>query len=91
MTECFKTISEDSDCRVVIISGNGKHFTAGLDLGDLVQGDLSVMMSDGDIARKYRVLQKVIKSYQMSFTSIEQVNFFTCGKWKSGIVFVPFT
>jgi len=73
MTECFAAISDDSDCRAVVISGNGKHFTAGLDLMDMAQGDLSVAMSDGDIARKYRSLQKIIKSYQLSFTSIEQV------------------
>ena len=52
MTECFKTISQDQDCRAVIITGNGKHFTAGLDLSDVVQGDLgSAMSGDGDVAR----------------------------------------
>ena len=29
MVECFKQISEDSDCRSVVLSGAGKSFTAG--------------------------------------------------------------
>jgi delta(3,5)-delta(2,4)-dienoyl-CoA isomerase len=72
MVECFQAISEDNDCRVVIISGNGKHFTAGLDLTDM--GPLmETVLGDDDIARKFRTLQQFIKRYQLSFTSIEQV------------------
>lgn len=72
MVECFKTISEDSDCRVVVISAKGKHFTAGLDLTDM--GPLmGTVLGDEDVARKFRTLQKLVKDYQMSFTSIEQV------------------
>lgn len=71
MVECFQAISEDNDCRVVIISGNGKHFTAGLDLTDM--GPLmETVLGDDDIARKFRTLQQFIKRYQLSFTSIEQ-------------------
>lgn len=72
MVECFQAISTDSDCRVVVISANGKHFTAGLDLSDT--GVLmETVLSDDDVARKFRTLQPFIKSYQLSFTSIEQV------------------
>lgn len=72
MVECFQAISEDSDCRVVVLSANGKHFTAGLDLTDM--GPLmETVLGDGDVARKFRTLQQFIKSYQLSFTSVEQV------------------
>lgn len=70
--ECFAAISKDEDCRAVILSGSGKHFTAGLDLSDM--GDLvGIVMGEGDIARKFRQLQDLIRRYQFSFTSIEQV------------------
>ena len=73
MTECFKTISQDQDCRAVIITGNGKHFTAGLDLSDVVQGDLgSAMSGDGDVARKFVSLRRTVQAYQSSFTAIEE-------------------
>lgn len=29
MVECFQTLSEDSSCRVVLLTGAGKSFTAG--------------------------------------------------------------
>lgn len=71
--ECFQAISEDSDCRAVVISGSGKHFTAGLDLTDM--GPLmETVMGDADIARKFRTLKEFVKRYQLSFTSIEQVS-----------------
>ncbi|XP_057377540.1 delta(3,5)-Delta(2,4)-dienoyl-CoA isomerase, mitochondrial-like isoform X4 [Daphnia carinata] len=73
MVECFQTISEDSDCRAVVLSATGKHFTAGLDLTDM--GPLmETVLGDGDVARKFRTLQQFIKSYQLSFTSVEQCN-----------------
>ncbi|KZS03860.1 Delta-Delta-dienoyl-CoA isomerase [Daphnia magna] len=73
MVECFQAISEDSDCRVVVLSANGKHFTAGLDLTDM--GPLmETVLGNGDVARKFRTLQQFIKSYQLSFTSVEQCN-----------------
>jgi Delta3,5-Delta2,4-dienoyl-CoA isomerase len=75
MRDCFRTISNDEDCRAVVLSANGKHFTAGLDLTDM--GDLiGTVMSDKDIARKFRSLQDLISRYQDSFTSIEQVTFY---------------
>lgn len=76
MVECFQAISEDTDCRAVVVSGKGKHFTAGLDMTDM--GPLmDTVLGDADIARKFRTLQQFIKSYQSSFTSIEQVKVFS--------------
>lgn len=73
MAECFNAISLDQDCRAVIISGNGKHFTAGLDLTDVIQGELGAsMMGDGDVARKFVALRRTVKAYQASFNAIEE-------------------
>lgn len=76
MAECFHTISTDKDCRAVVLSANGKHFTAGLDLSDM--GELmSILMSDDDVSRRFRLLQGLIARYQDSFTSIEKVLIYT--------------
>nr|XP_045600528.1 delta(3,5)-Delta(2,4)-dienoyl-CoA isomerase, mitochondrial-like [Procambarus clarkii] len=69
--ECFDKLAEDPDCRAVVLSGTGKLFTTGIDLGDLTQM-AGIVMSDDDVARKCRALRKIISSYQESFTAIEK-------------------
>ena len=73
MAECFHAINADNNCRCVVLSANGKHFTAGLDLMDMAPLLEPIMDESLDVARKFRILQPIIKSYQESFTSIEQV------------------
>lgn len=69
--ECFEQLAVDTDCRVVVLSGSGRVFTAGLDLTDM--GDVvSLHSSDEDIARKGVQLKQKIQEYQESFTSIEK-------------------
>ncbi|XP_076039545.1 delta(3,5)-Delta(2,4)-dienoyl-CoA isomerase, mitochondrial [Oratosquilla oratoria] len=69
--ECFNRINEDSDCRSVVLSGAGRIFTAGLDISDM--GELvATVMGDDDIARKSRVLFRMIKKFQDSFTALEK-------------------
>ena len=34
--EAFNLLGKDPDCRVIILSGNGKAFCAGIDLNDLM-------------------------------------------------------
>jgi len=71
MRECFYQIAEDSDCRVVMLSGAGKGFSSGLDFQEL--GGLSGMMDDSiDVARKAYMIKKIITEYQESFTAIEK-------------------
>ncbi|XP_069764759.1 delta(3,5)-Delta(2,4)-dienoyl-CoA isomerase, mitochondrial isoform X2 [Narcine bancroftii] len=70
MVECFNRVAQDSDFRVVVISGAGKMFTAGIDLVD-VAGD--VLQSDGgDIARKAWHIRNIILRFQESFNVIEK-------------------
>ncbi|GFR86620.1 delta(3,5)-Delta(2,4)-dienoyl-CoA isomerase, mitochondrial-like [Elysia marginata] len=70
MVECFNQLAKDEDCRVVILSGAGKVFTAGLDLtdGEIFQ---SLVMSETDCSRKAFKMAKSIPKFQDSFTAIE--------------------
>lgn len=70
MIECFTQISTDSDCRVVVLSGAGKNFTAGLDLMDA-----ATLMSppEGvDVGRRAAELRKFILPLQESNNVIEK-------------------
>lgn len=69
--ECFNEISADKDCRVIVLSGAGKLFTAGLDLSDF--GEFAqILMGDEDIARKAFALKRIVKRCQDAFNAIEK-------------------
>ncbi|KAK9767469.1 hypothetical protein K7432_002734 [Basidiobolus ranarum] len=71
--ECFQQIKTDPNVRVVILSGSGRLFCAGLDIKDSTDGLLS--SSETDIGRTaYHLRQKVL-DYQESFNVIQ-----TCDK-----------
>ncbi|XP_053507145.1 delta(3,5)-Delta(2,4)-dienoyl-CoA isomerase, mitochondrial isoform X2 [Ictalurus furcatus] len=70
MIECFNQIAEDSKCRVVVFSGAGKIFTAGIDLMDIA-GDLLQPQGD-DTARIAWYLRHIISKYQNTFSVIEK-------------------
>lgn len=74
--QCFEQLGEDSDCRVVLLTGAGKNFTAGLDIVDFAQDFFSQTSSDDgrDVARKAMDFRKTVKSMQYSFTAIEKVS-----------------
>ncbi|XP_061172954.1 delta(3,5)-Delta(2,4)-dienoyl-CoA isomerase, mitochondrial-like [Saccostrea echinata] len=67
--ECFQRLSTDEDCRVVLVSGSGKAFTAGLDLTDMAE---DFMSSDLEVGRKAFKLRNLIRDYQETFTVIEK-------------------
>ena len=71
MRACFSAISEDADTRVVLLTGAGKNFTAGLDLADHM--DVFTSSPDGDASRRAYMMRKFILAYQESFTVIEKV------------------
>ncbi|CAI5441542.1 unnamed protein product [Caenorhabditis angaria] len=66
--DVFKKLDADSNCRCIILEGEGKHFTTGLDLTEVTgaHGD-----EDVDHARRGRRLFPLIKKMQQSFTEIE--------------------
>lgn len=70
MVECFKEIAENPDCRVVVVSGAGKIFTAGIDLMDMAS---DVLQPEGDdMARISWNIRKTIAKYQETFSVIEK-------------------
>ena len=69
--DAFRALDRDTDIRAIVLSGNGKHFTAGLDLKE----NASVMAApEGEAARERERLRRHIKWLQDSFTAIEKVN-----------------
>ncbi|KAL4707480.1 hypothetical protein ACJJTC_000232 [Scirpophaga incertulas] len=71
LKKCFNTLHNDSDCRVVVISGQGKLFTAGIDLQSLVEY-FSAANEIEDIGRRGRFLYKFIKDTQECITAVEE-------------------
>ncbi|XP_055051608.1 delta(3,5)-Delta(2,4)-dienoyl-CoA isomerase, mitochondrial isoform X2 [Misgurnus anguillicaudatus] len=70
MVDCFNQIAEDSECRVVVFSGAGKIFTAGIDLMDMAS---DIMQPEGDdTARISWNLRHIIAKYQETFSVIEK-------------------
>ncbi|XP_068562962.1 delta(3,5)-Delta(2,4)-dienoyl-CoA isomerase, mitochondrial [Cebidichthys violaceus] len=70
MVDCFNEIAGDPCCRVVVVSGAGKVFTAGIDLMDMA-GDILSPEGD-DTARIAWNMRKIIAKYQETFSVIEK-------------------
>ncbi|XP_055585409.1 delta(3,5)-Delta(2,4)-dienoyl-CoA isomerase, mitochondrial [Uranotaenia lowii] len=70
--ECFNQLHGDPDCRAIVLSGgNAKHFTAGIDLVDMLK--LGQQLGDiEDIGRRGRLFEVMIKLYQDSISSLER-------------------
>ena len=62
MRECFGAIALDSECRAVVLSGNGLMFTAGLDLVDAAD---VLRVPKGDTARNSAKMHQFILSMQV--------------------------
>lgn len=70
--DCFSKLSDDSDCRAVVLSGAGKIFTAGLDLTDLGAVIAIREDPDTDLARKAFKLRKFLSNWQENISQIEK-------------------
>ncbi|XP_059173333.1 delta(3,5)-Delta(2,4)-dienoyl-CoA isomerase, mitochondrial-like isoform X2 [Physella acuta] len=68
---CFNQLAVDQDCRVVILSGSGKMYTAGLDLMDN-EVFTKLMAHSGDVGRKAFLISESLQSLQDSFNVIER-------------------
>lgn len=71
--ECFTRIGNDSRVRAVVISANGRIFTAGLDLKDAAPTELGGGEKQ-DAARKAFHTRREILEIQESFNHIEHCN-----------------
>ncbi|PNF41641.1 Delta(3,5)-Delta(2,4)-dienoyl-CoA isomerase, mitochondrial [Cryptotermes secundus] len=69
--KCFTELGNDPDCRVIVLSGAGKVFSAGIDLADAAQ--LGTKLGEHeDVARRCKILHDTIKLYQDAMTSLEK-------------------
>ncbi len=69
MQAIFEDLNDDSEVRVVVLSGEGKYFTAGIDLELLMSvSSVAAMKCDG---RKGEKIRKLIKSLQAPINAIE--------------------
>lgn len=67
---CFAELNENPDCRSVVLTASGKHFTAGIDLQDMMVLGQELGAIE-EVGRKGHHLQKMIKMYQDAITSLE--------------------
>ncbi|MBI3992028.1 MAG: crotonase/enoyl-CoA hydratase family protein [Candidatus Lambdaproteobacteria bacterium] len=68
--EVFQWIDGEGEARVAVISANGRHFSAGIDLGLL--GGLSAAANGLEPGRRVEKLRRDILSFQDSFSAIER-------------------
>jgi delta(3,5)-delta(2,4)-dienoyl-CoA isomerase len=67
---CFEQLDSDENCRVIVLSGAGKLFTAGLDFQDMMKLAPELAEQE-DVARKAKILMKSINAYQKSLSWLE--------------------
>ncbi|XP_072525175.1 delta(3,5)-Delta(2,4)-dienoyl-CoA isomerase, mitochondrial [Salminus brasiliensis] len=72
MVDCFNQIAVDPECRVVVLSGAGKIFTAGIDLMDMASDIIQPQEEEDDAARTSWQLRRIITKYQETFSVIEK-------------------
>jgi delta(3,5)-delta(2,4)-dienoyl-CoA isomerase len=72
MVDCFQRLSEDSSCRVVVLTGEGHSFTSGLDLVDFAPMFTQFQTAGGDVARRTVLVRRLIQPMQDTFSAIEK-------------------
>jgi len=68
INNCFASLAKDSSCRVILLNGNGRVFSAGIDLHD---NGISVSEKEDTARTAYNFINQV-KEMQQSFTAIEK-------------------
>lgn len=69
--DAFTRLGTDPACRCVVLTGEGKHFSSGIDIADFMELG-AVVMGDEDVARKCSKLKPVIEQFQQCFTALEK-------------------
>lgn len=70
LRDAMRWADETKEVRVVVIGGNGKHFTAGIDLSMLM--NLNANLKDDCVGRAREKLRRFILDLQDTLTSIER-------------------
>ncbi|GMR46630.1 hypothetical protein PMAYCL1PPCAC_16825, partial [Pristionchus mayeri] len=68
--DVFSKLDIDSNCRAVILSGNGRAFSTGIDVESLTSALSGI--EEEDVARKARQLLRLINKMALPFTLIEK-------------------
>lgn len=69
--QCFEDLNENPDCRAIVLTGAGKHFTAGLDLKEAMQWGQKLAEIEEPV-RKGAFLEKRIKTAQVDTNVVTQ-------------------
>jgi delta(3,5)-delta(2,4)-dienoyl-CoA isomerase len=70
LTKCFNELGSSPDIRSIVLTGAGKHFTAGIDLMDMLEtGQKLAALTD--VARKAKLFDELIEHHQASISSLE--------------------
>ncbi|CAB3245166.1 unnamed protein product [Arctia plantaginis] len=70
LNQCFSSLSNNPECRVIVLSGQGKNFTGGIELNSLVE--MAAAAEElSDTARKARFHYHFIKYAQDGITALE--------------------
>ncbi|CAK1549119.1 unnamed protein product [Leptosia nina] len=70
LNACFTSLSNNSECRVIVFSGRGKHFSAGINIQNLLDEETKVEDVE-DIGRRARHYGKTISSCQDGISALE--------------------
>ncbi|CAK1549118.1 unnamed protein product [Leptosia nina] len=70
LNDCFTSLSNNSECRVIVLSGQGKHFTGGINLQSILEEGTKVEDIE-DIGRRARHFEKTITRCQDGITALE--------------------
>uniref|UniRef100_A0AAG5D1I8 Delta(3,5)-Delta(2,4)-dienoyl-CoA isomerase, mitochondrial n=1 Tax=Anopheles atroparvus TaxID=41427 RepID=A0AAG5D1I8_ANOAO len=70
--DCFERLHDDPDCRAVVLSGgSSKHFTAGIDLFDMMSLGQELGAIE-EVGRRGRLLEGTISLYQDCISALER-------------------
>lgn len=70
LPDLIDEISNEGEARVILISAEGKHFTAGMDLGNFTDSDLA--NKDEHQGLQNEAIYRLTKDLQYSFSSLEK-------------------
>jgi len=72
--ECFQALAADGECRAIVVSGAGKHFSVGLDIKDA--SSLTAVSGEGpnkmDAARRAWRNRETVLAFQDTFSAMER-------------------